>query len=78
VTGFEHVAILAGVSAVAFLGIRWDARRRPYAPCLFCKKRRGRNPGSTGRAWGRCLACKGTGERRRLVSRIFAGRKGGE
>lgn len=72
--GFEHVVIGAVLALSVILLLRWDARRRPYARCLFCIGRRGKNAGSTDRAWGRCPACKGKGERRRLLAVIFGGR----
>lgn len=56
-----------GIMTVAWL---WDVWRRPYAACLACKGRRGKNAGSTGKVWGRCGLCGGTGERLRVGSRL--------
>jgi hypothetical protein len=73
----EAGIVLAAMSVPAFFVLRWDARRRPYAPCPFCRRRAGRNPGSTDRAYGRCPACHGTRERRRLLAVIFGAGKDG-
>jgi hypothetical protein len=66
-----HVAIGLAVAIGLFFLLRWDAHRRPYASCLACRKNPRRNPGSTGRAWGRCPVCKGSAERRRLIAVLF-------
>jgi hypothetical protein len=41
-------------------------RRHPSGPCLWCKGRRGRNPGSDDEQWGYCEHCGRTGERLRF------------
>jgi hypothetical protein len=43
----------------------------PYGHCLSCISHRGRNRGSTGRRWGRCKRCKGSGERIRWGYRLL-------
>jgi hypothetical protein len=61
------LAILLACAAV-YLGscLIWE-----YAPCLACRGRRGRSPGSNRRRHGRCKVCKGTGERLRVGTRIL-------
>ena len=51
----------------------------PYGPCLACRARPRRNPGSNSRRHGRCRVCKGSAERLRLGTRIIraSGYKGG-
>lgn len=73
-TSVAHALPVVAVLAVVIVIARWDARRRPFAPCLACRKRkRGSNAGSTYKAWGRCRVCGGSGERRRLLAVIFGG-----
>ena len=43
----------------------------PYGPCPRCEGRRGRNRGSTAKAYGRCGKCGGKGERVRPLARIW-------
>lgn len=49
----------------------------PYGPCLACLTRPRRNHGSNSRRWGRCRACKGTGERLRVGARVLRRWSGG-
>ena len=42
----------------------------PWAPCLGCRGRRGRGPGSTPAAWNKCPMCGGSGERLRLLAHV--------
>lgn len=60
--------LLALIAAAVYLAacIPW-----PYGPCLACRGRRGRNPGSNHRRHGRCIVCKGTGERLRAGTRLL-------
>jgi hypothetical protein len=62
------VLVLVLVVAAVYLAscVPW-----PYGPCLACRARKGRNPGSTSRRHGRCLVCKGTGERLRVGTRLL-------
>lgn len=62
------VVIIAG-SVIGYAGWRISLKRHPYAPCRWCRGRRGRNPGSTGKRWGRCPHCGGKGERLRWGAR---------
>lgn len=57
--------LLAAAAAV------WAARALfwPFAACRWCRGRRGRNAGSTGRRWGRCRMCDGSGQRQVLGSK---------
>jgi hypothetical protein len=70
------VLVIAGVVGI------WLIRGAifPFGPCRACRGRRGRNAGSTAKAWGRCRVCKGTGERirvgRRLLDWVLGKRKG--
>jgi DnaJ-class molecular chaperone len=75
--GFEHALILTAVAVAGFFGLRWDSRRRPYTACIACRGRKGRNPGSTDKAWGRCPVCGGSGQRRRVLAIVFGVKKGG-
>jgi hypothetical protein len=58
----------------------------PYGPCLACAMEglagqrggRGRNKGSRRKRYGRCRACKGTGERDRGGTRIIRAWSGGK
>jgi len=65
--------LLFGLVLVAVWFFRLIAH--PYGPCPACRKRRGRNAGSTAVAWGRCPRCGGTGERLRLAARLLLGRR---
>lgn len=37
----------------------------PYAPCRWCRGRKGNSLGSTGGRWGDCSRCGGKGKRLR-------------
>jgi len=67
----SDLALLIVGGLVAFGLYLASCRIWPYGPCLACRGRRGRNPGSTGRRHGRCPMCKGTGERLRVGTRIL-------
>ena len=76
VTG-KDVAVLLLVAVLAagvYLGscLIW-----PYARCLACLGRKGRNPGSNKKRHGRCPACKGAGERLRIGTRLIRAYRGG-
>ena len=63
--------VILAVAAIAGAG-GWAVSLwlHPYARCFACRGGdRGRNPGSTERVWGRCLVCKGSGERLRAGAR---------
>lgn len=61
-------AILFAILAVLLV----RARFWPYAVCRACQgRRRGRGAGSTDRAYNRCHWCGGTGERIRLLAKIY-------
>ena len=59
------------VVAVAVAAVLVRARYWPYGPCRACQGRRGRGRGSTPKAWDRCRKCRGSGERIRLISRVY-------
>ena len=65
--------VLATAVAVVFLLVR--ARFWEYGPCPRCTRKgrgkAGRGLGSGGRAWNRCGACGGKGERVRPLARIY-------
>ena len=65
------VVFFTVIAAVAFGGWRLSLRLRPYAPCRWCKGRRGRNRFSsrTGGPYGHCGHCGGSGERLRRGAR---------
>ncbi|MGO8957210.1 MAG: hypothetical protein ACLQFR_07565 [Streptosporangiaceae bacterium] len=65
--------LLALILAAVYLGscLIW-----PYAKCTACLGSR-RNPGSNRRRHGRCKACRGTGERLGLGTRIIGAWRGG-
>ena len=63
------VVVLAVVAAGAVVVAR--TRWWPYGPCPRCRGRRGRGTGSTGGAYRKCGACKGSGERIRPMSRLL-------
>jgi hypothetical protein len=56
-------------------GYYLSIRFHPYTACGRCKKRRGKNVGSTSRVWGNCGACRGTGRKERLGVRLFFRRR---
>ena len=64
------LTILGGGTA-AFLLYLIGTATWPYGPCLSCITHRGKNRGSTGRRWGRCKRCKGSGERLRWGYRLL-------
>jgi len=63
------VLYLLAIAAIIVGWWRLSLHRHPYAPCRWCSGRRGRNRGSTSRAWGRCKRCGGKGERLRWGAR---------
>ncbi len=71
----ELVLVLIGCGAAWAAGLLlW-----PYSRCTRCGGS-GKNSGSTGRRWGDCRKCRGTGKRQRPGSRLVrraAGRKRG-
>jgi len=42
---------------------------RPYTVCPVCKGRRNYSP--TGKNWGECGKCRGSGKKIRLISRLL-------
>lgn len=71
----RDILVIAGAVLVAgavYLARCWFY---PYGPCRSCAGRRGRNAGSTRRAWGRCRKCGGMGERVRLGARLLGREK---
>jgi hypothetical protein len=70
-------AVVIGVAAVLFAGYLIGCSIWPYGPCLACIARRGRSRGSTGRRWGRCKRCRGSGERIRWGYRLLQNIKHG-
>lgn len=65
----ELILVIIGAGAISFALWRASLRMHPYAPCRRCAGRRGRNPGSTAKRWGRCSHCGGKGERLRWGAR---------
>lgn len=65
----ERVLALLAMAVIAFGLWRISLRVHPYAPCRWCRGRRGRNPGSSRERWGRCRHCGGKGERLRWGAR---------
>jgi len=62
--------IALGVLALTLFGWwRLSLSLWPYAPCWWCKRRRGQNRGSNRRRWGTCRRCGGSGKRRRFGAR---------
>ena len=59
------VIIIVLSAAGGYVLWRISLRAHPYARCLWCRGRRGRNRGS-GRVWGNCKHCGATGRRLRL------------
>ena len=60
------LAIIVALSAAAgYVLWRMSLRAHPYARCLWCRGRRGRNRGSR-QVWGNCKHCGGSGRRLRL------------
>ena len=49
----------------------------PYGPCLACRYKPRKNPGSTSKRHGRCKVCRGSGERLRIGTRILRAWSGG-
>ena len=43
----------------------------PYESCPSCKGSSGKRMSSTGKAWGNCRHCEGSGKRFRLGRRIW-------
>ena len=66
----QWTAVL-GVAAVLFALYLIGCSIWPYGPCAACIGHRGKNRGSTGRRWGRCKRCKGSGERLRWGYRLI-------
>ena len=62
--------ILVLAAAGGYVLWRLSLRAHPYARCLWCRDRRGRNRGSgrkvLGEVWGNCKHCGGSGRRLRL------------
>ena len=69
--------VVIGVAAVLFAGYLIGCSIWPYGPCLSCIAHRGRSRGSTGRRWGRCKRCRGSGERIRWGHRLLQNIKRG-
>ena len=63
--------LAVGVIIVVLVAVGWwqiDLRRRPYARCLWCRGRSGRNTKSRQR-WGNCRHCGGSGKRLRWLAK---------
>jgi hypothetical protein len=43
----------------------------PYARCLWCKDTPGKRRSPSGKAWGDCRHCEGSGKRLRVGRRIW-------
>ncbi|MGH3380229.1 MAG: hypothetical protein ACRDP6_36400 [Actinoallomurus sp.] len=65
------LAALLVIAGLYYLSIRLH----PYTSCGRCRRRRGKNAGSTRRVWGNCGACRGTGQKERLGVRLFFRRR---
>jgi hypothetical protein len=46
----------------------WRAYFHPFAPCWRCKGKK-TNPGSTGKRFGKCRRCRGSGSRQVIGSK---------
>jgi hypothetical protein len=66
-----HLSLFAVVLVLIVVAVAWvvSVLLWPLAPCRHCGGR-GKNIGSTGKRWGKCRRCKGTGTRQRLGSRL--------
>lgn len=75
-TGPELIAAIIAAIAGRWL---WHVLFHPFAPCRRCGGT-GKNGGSTGRRWGRCWRCAGSGNRQvmgsRLVRKLLRVRRG--
>jgi DnaJ-class molecular chaperone len=60
------VAALVGLAV--YVGSLW---LYPYESCPSCKGSSGKRMSSTGKAWGDCRHCEGSGKRMRLGRRIW-------
>lgn len=62
--------ILAALAVLIF-GVCWTVSLYawPYRPCIKCSGR-GRNRGSNSRRFGTCTRCGGSGQRRRIGTRL--------
>lgn len=63
-------AVLHLTGAALILAVIWAGRAwfHPFTTCRWCSGS-GKNPGSSGRRWGRCKRCKGSGNRQVLGSK---------
>ncbi len=66
----RDVAGLLAIGLVVIVAYLASCRIWPYARCLACLGSR-RNPGSNSKRHGRCRACRGTGERLRIGTRLI-------
>jgi hypothetical protein len=70
----DPLKVAAGL--LIFAGLYYvSIRFHPYTACGRCKKRRGKNAGSTSRFWGNCGACGGSGQKERWGVRLFFRRR---
>ena len=60
------VIIVVLSAAGGYVLWRLSLRAHPYARCLWCRGRGGRNRGSGRRVWGKCKHCGASGRRLRL------------
>jgi hypothetical protein len=67
------VAVIIGALLVARYWRRLTTH--PYARCVFCLKRPGRNSGSKPDAYGRCFWCHGSRERLKFMSWLLRRRQ---
>lgn len=70
----DPLTVLAGVLILAG-GYYISIRLHPYTSCGRCRKRRGKNVGSSGKRWGNCGACGGSGQKERWGVRLFFRRR---
>jgi hypothetical protein len=67
----RDIAAVLGLALIALAVYLASCIPWPYGPCVACRPHPRRNPGSSSRRHGRCVVCKGTGERLRAGTRIL-------
>jgi len=72
-----HLIAVLAIGAVVLALYLIGCSIWPYGPCAACIAHRGKSRGSTGRRWGRCKRCKGSGERIRWGYRLLQNIKHG-
>ena len=63
--------LIAAVLAAALAFVLVRTRFWPNGRCPACRRRKGRGPGSTDKAFNRCRRCGGSGERIRPLALIW-------